>query len=80
MHSIPRHSHLTAEDQAGKAGPLFRPVRPLALGDPHWRRAMRSAIFVLSALALLSLGACAGMYVAGDAGGGQADHRIFAGR
>ena len=29
---------------------------------------MRSIFVVLSALALLSLGACAGVYVAGDAG------------
>jgi len=36
---------------------------------------MRSVFVVLSALALLSLGACAGMYVAGDAGAGSQDHQ-----
>ncbi len=36
---------------------------------------MRSMLVVLSALALLSLGACAGMYVAGDAGAGSQDHQ-----
>ena len=34
---------------------------------------MRSIVLVLSAFALLSLGACAGMYVAGDAGPGAQD-------
>jgi len=42
---------------------------------------MRSIFVVLSAFALLSLGACAGMYVAGDTGGGAPDnHRNFTGR
>ena len=36
---------------------------------------MRSVLVVLSALALLSLGACAGMYLAGDAGAGSQDHQ-----
>ena len=34
---------------------------------------MRSLLVILSAFALLSLGACAGMYVAGDAGAGAQD-------
>ncbi len=37
---------------------------------------MRSILIILSALALLSLGACAGMYVAGDTGA-QTDHHNF---
>ena len=39
---------------------------------------MRSVLVILSALALLSLGACAGRYVAGDAGA-QDSHHNFAG-
>ena len=39
---------------------------------------MRSVFVVLSSLALLSLGACAGMYVAGDTGvGAQDNHHNF---
>jgi len=37
---------------------------------------MRSIFVVLSALALLSLGACAGWYAAGDVGA-QDNHRNF---
>ena len=36
---------------------------------------MRATFVVLSAFALLSLGACAGMYVAGDAGASAPDNR-----
>jgi hypothetical protein len=42
---------------------------------------MRSIFLVLSALALLSLGACAGMYVAGDTGASvRDDSHNFTGR
>ena len=36
---------------------------------------MRSILVILSAFALLSLGACAGMYLTGDASAGATDNR-----
>jgi hypothetical protein len=36
---------------------------------------MRSILLILSAIALLSLGGCAGMYVAGDTGVSAPDNR-----
>ena len=40
---------------------------------------MRSIFVILSAVAMLSLSACAGMYVAGDAGAQQPDHKNLTG-
>jgi hypothetical protein len=40
---------------------------------------MRSIFVILSAVAMLSLSACAGMYVAGDAGP-QSEHKDLTGR